>query len=192
MGEGARDPSDWTGQQIRLRAMRPDDARHFYEWNLDTEMPRGLDKVWFPTSELDVERWAREETTLNRKQDEFRFVIESLDGQFLGNISTHRCNPRVGNFFHGVAVKKGLQRRGVASEAIRLVQRYYFHELRYQRVSAEVYGFNTASIKLHEKLGFVMEGRVRRGSFTRGEHHDVLLFGQLREEFDALVGEEAR
>ncbi len=55
--------------------------------------------------------------------------------------------------------------------------RYFFHELRYQKVTAQVYSFNAPSIALHERLGFQVEGRLRRMIFTHGRHFDELLYG---------------
>ncbi len=46
-----------------------------------------------------------------------------------------------------------------------------------------MYAFNEPSIKLHEKLGFTLEGRVRRAHFSGGSYHDELLYGMTAEEF---------
>jgi RimJ/RimL family protein N-acetyltransferase len=44
---------------------------------------------------------------------------------------------------------------------------------------------NDASVRLHKKLGFIEEGRRRRQFFLNGRYYDDLLFGLLREEFEA-------
>ena len=41
------------------------------------------------------------------------------------------------------------------------------------------------SIRLHEKLGFQLEGRLRRMIYTNGQFFDELLFGLTAEEFAA-------
>jgi RimJ/RimL family protein N-acetyltransferase len=86
---------------------------------------------------------------------------------------------------YGLSIRPAHRRQGYAFEAIPLVLRYYFHERRYQKVNAEVYAFNDASVHLHEKLGFVLEGRLRRMIYTNGQFHDALFYGMTREEFDA-------
>ncbi|MCO5217357.1 MAG: GNAT family N-acetyltransferase [Thermomicrobiales bacterium] len=40
--------------------------------------------------------------------------------------------------------------------------------------------------KLHEKLGFVLEGRKRRHGYSHGQFHDMLLFGMTDDEFREL------
>jgi RimJ/RimL family protein N-acetyltransferase len=46
----------------------------------------------------------------------------------------------------------------------------------------EIHEFNTPSIRLHEQLGFVKEGRLRRMIYTGGRFYDALLYGMTREE----------
>ena len=52
-------------------------------------------------------------------------------------------------------------------------------------MSVHVYEYNEASCRLHERLGFVQEGRLRRMAYAAGRHWDVLVYGLTREEFDA-------
>ena len=82
-----------------------------------------------------------------------------------------------------MALGEQYRRQGYASEAITLLLRYFFQELRYQKVTAHVYSFNEPSIKLHEKLGFQQEGRLRRMVYTNGQFFDEVLFGMTAEEF---------
>ncbi len=114
------------------------------------------------------------------------FVHAPVDVGVAGTISTHHADRRNGNVKYGIAIMKEHQRKGYAAEAIRLVLRYYFQELGYHKAIAEVYAFNEPSISLHENLGFKQEGRLRDMIYTGGEHHDVLVFGMLAEEFGAV------
>ena len=61
----------------------------------------------------------------------------------------------------------------------------YPHAWRYQKVNAEVYAFNEPSMRLHERMGFTLEGRLRRMIYTGGEYHDALFYGMTREEFES-------
>ncbi|MFZ5817628.1 MAG: GNAT family N-acetyltransferase [Bacillota bacterium] len=173
----------WQGERIRLRAVEPGDWTEFYEWHLDSEQARHSYAVPFPRSQEAQQRWAAEEALRRPEGDIFRFVIETREGQFAGTINTHSCDRRSGTFKYGLAVREAHQRKGYAGEAIRLVLRYFFEELRYQKCTAHVYSFNEASIRLHEGLGFQLEGRLRRMVFTGGSYHDELLFGITAEEF---------
>lgn len=183
----------WQGRLVRLRAVEPGDWEAHFVWNQDSEMSRQLDYVWPPSSETRVRRWAEEASAKAGDSDEFAFEIEALkDRAHVGHIAVHHCDRRVGSFSYGVATLPNHQRRGYASEAILLVARYYFEELRYQKMNAQVYSFNTASLALHEKLGFVREGALRRMVYTGGRYYDSVAFGMTAEEFAARHPNETR
>lgn len=180
----------WRGRLVRLRAVEPEDWETHAAWNQDSAMSRQLDQVWFPTSSARARAWADEASRRSVEDDGFDFEIEALsDGALVGSLGIHHCDRRVGSFFYGVATREKWRRRGYASEAILLVARYYFQELRYQKMNAQVYSFNTASLALHEKLGFTREGTLRRMAFTGGQRHDIVAFGLTADEFAARYPE---
>ena len=172
----------WQGKNILLRAMEPYDAATFYEWDQDSDMGRFVDRVWPPVS-LESQRRMTERESTKEPGDNFFFVIENLQGEMVGMIDTHGCDRRTGAFGYGVAVRAAHQRRGYAAEAIRMVLRYFFEELRYQKVTVEIHSNNLASAALHEHLGFQLEGRVRRAVFDGGQFWDNLIYGLTIEEF---------
>ncbi|MEO8392298.1 MAG: GNAT family protein [Chloroflexota bacterium] len=179
-------PNIFEGQRVRLRAVEPRDWEAHQQWDRDTEMARNAYEIPFPQSALSYRQWAERETQRKESGDEdYRFQIETLDGVQVGTINTNDCNRRCGTFKYGLAVMGQHQRKGYASEAIRLVLRYYFQERRYQKCTANVYSFNTPSQKLHESLGFTLEARLRRMIYTNGAFHDLLMYGITKEEFEA-------
>jgi RimJ/RimL family protein N-acetyltransferase len=175
----------WEGHRVRLRAIEPGDARHHFEIDRERDVDRNLDQVFPPNSVARAEKWAREASEKGfRDGDCFLFEIEALaSGELVGTIDTHECDARAGTFGYGISVREQYRGKGFASEAILLVLRYYFLERRYQKCNVGVFDFNDASIRLHERLGFELEGRRRRHTYTGGAYHDLLLFGMTIEEF---------
>mgnify|MGYP001579874367 CR=1 FL=1 len=113
-------------------------------------------------------------------------------GEVVGTLNTHDCDPRYGTFSYGLAIYRDQQHKGYASESIRLVLRYFFQELRYQKATVNIYTFNEASIKLHERLGFQHEGCLRRMHYTGGKYHDMRILGLTAEEFSVKEAHETR
>lgn len=177
----------FEGEKVRLRAVEVTDWEFFYGLDdLTTDFGRTTDEVWFPSSRESVRTWTEEQAKAKSDGDRFRFQIEALaTSELVGTLNTHTLNPRVGTFMYGIAIAPQHQRQGYAAEAITLVLNFYFSERRYQKVNAEVYSFNTPSIRLHERLGFTLEGRLRRMVYTGGEFHDALIYGMTREEFES-------
>lgn len=177
----------WRGRLVRLRGLEPEDGEAHYLWDKDSETARMLDHAWFPNSHTRARAWAERKSAQSSEGDVFHFVIEDLtNGELVGSIDTHHCDPRVGAFSYGIGIVPERRRKGYASEAIMLVARYYFQELRYQKMNARVHDDNPASITLHERLGFTREGTLRRVVYTGGVHHDLICFGMTVEEFAAL------
>ncbi len=177
--------SIWQGERVRLRAIEPSDWEAYFRWNQDDEQARSVSSIPFPQSAEAVRQWAQQEATRKPEGDAFRFVIENETGEVVGDLTTHHCDARAGSFSYGITVRRQRRRCGYASEAITLVLRYYFRELRYQKATVTVFSFNEVSARLHEKLGFQLEGRMRRTRFTDGVLHDELIYGITAEEFAA-------
>jgi len=173
----------WQGRLVRLRAVEPSDAETHFAWDQDADMERRLDRVHVPRSRAATRQWAERAAVQVSDDDNHHFEIETLMGEFVGSVSVHNSDRRNGTFELGIAILDAQRRRGYASDAIALVLRYYFEELRYQKLTVRVYDFNEPSIRLFERLGFQHEGRLRRMIFTKGQFFDVVLLGLTKEEF---------
>ena len=69
--------------------------------------------------------------------------------------------------------------------ALRLLLRFAFDELNLYRVQLTVFSYNPRAIRLYEKLGFRHEGTFREFVQRDGARHDMLLYGLLRQEWEA-------
>lgn len=183
MSEGSGDDL-WTGRLVRLRAIEPADAAVLSEHSRDFEaLLAGGGDVPFPGSAESARRWAEEAASKRQEGDRVQLVIETRAGEVVGGCGTHHLDARNGTFSYGINVHRPFWRRGYASEAIVLLLRHYFQERRYQKCNAVVFSFNEASIALHENLGFIREGRIRRAIYAHGGYHDEIFFGLTAEEF---------
>ena len=174
----------WQGRLVRLRGVEPSDAETFARWNLDSETAREVDFLWPPVSLASIRKDLEELSLKKLEADAFTWVVEDADGNAVGSIATHHCDPRRGVFSYGLSVAREHRRRGYATEAVLLVVKYYFEELRYQKCLVGVHSNNPASIALHERLGFVREGTLRRAFYTGGQFHDHHHYGILKEEWE--------
>lgn len=173
----------WRGEKVWLRAIEQRDLDEPAE-EPDQWEERANSEIDFPVW---LEKGREDYAALRqRKEDEFFGVIENHEGQNVGCIGTFECERRMGTFKYFIVIKRPFWRRGYATEAIKLVFRFYFRELRYQKVTSQVYAFNEPSLRLHEKLSFVYEGRLRRMVYTNGQFHDQLMLGMTAEEFDLI------
>lgn len=69
------------------------------------------------------------------------------------------------------------------------VLKYIFATLHLHKVCGQALGFNERSIRFHLALGFTLEGTLRDQHFDGQCFHDVVHFGLLNEEWQALQRE---
>lgn len=175
----------WQGTKVRLRAWEPGDAELLCAAQWDSEAIRVLEAGIDPPMSLEAIRaWIVRDAT-EPHPNVLRFVIESLDGDAVGWANLRDWQSPAGTFTFAVRVYGEHQGQGYATEAVRILLRYGFHELRCQKANSVTISSNQASIALHRSLGFVEEGRLRRNAYTDGRYWDEVLFGMTREEFDA-------
>ena len=100
----------------------------------------------------------------------------------LQNISWRNRSCSVDLYIGDEAHRRGM----VAASAVYQTLEYCFHELNLHRVSAFIYGFNTASWRIFEKTGAVRELTLEKHVPRDGELHDLYGYGLLRSEYDAF------
>lgn len=177
----------WQGEKTRLRPWRLEDAELRFISLLDSpSVALYQDGIELPTSLEAQQEWL-EKVAGAKDSDMIRFAMENLDGITVGWINLHSRDQKNGTFGFGVAVYREYRGNGYAVDAARIILKYAFWEQRYQKCNSMCIHTNQASIRLHEKLGFITEGRIRRTCFYNGMYHDDVLFGMTREEFDDLM-----
>lgn len=70
--------------------------------------------------------------------------------------------------------------RGVMSPAVRAVTEYGLEALGLYRIYALVFEWNPASVRVLEKAGFSLEGRMRQAAIKDGRILDQLIYARVR------------
>lgn len=182
----------WVGDKVRVRAVEPTDADTFFKYlsDYDDESDRFCDEIHFPSAHSAMIERVEKYSKRQPYNDEFMWIIENMQGVAVGCINTFNCNKRAGTFKYGLGITREFWGNGYAKDAIKIILRYYFRELRYQKVTVYIYSFNERSMKLHESLGFKHEGRIRRAIYTNGNYYDEVIYGMTFEEFDEIYKKE--
>lgn len=134
----------WSGKKVRVRPISKEDIEIIAgeAKNHDYEADRNAYELGFPVSTERILKNGEGILESNYKDDNFQFAIETIDGEFVGNINTHDTDIRNGTFSFGIYVREQGRGKGFAKEAVILVMRYYFMELRYHKCNQGVYAFN--------------------------------------------------
>jgi len=175
----------WRGQKVLLRAMERRDIETFRKMLNDPEINQYL-LVFTPLSEIAEEKWFEK---IAQSSTEIVMAIKNYDfsrpRQIIGNCGFHGINWKDRTATFGIFIGNPVfWNNGYGSEAARLLFRHGFEQMNLHRINSSVIGFNERSLKMHEKLGFEIEGRRRQNIFKNGAYHDEVIFGLLREDWE--------
>lgn len=104
--------------------------------------------------------------------------------RYIGNVSITNVNQanRSGesNIFIGDHSCWG---KGIGADAYNQLLEYAFKERGFHRIEARVLESNDASLKMHEKCGFKVEGTLRETVFKNGRWQNQVVLSILEQEF---------
>ncbi|MBY6188642.1 GNAT family N-acetyltransferase [Marinobacter hydrocarbonoclasticus] len=107
-----------------------------------------------------------------------------LDGELVGMMDLRDMDARrVGVLGYWLA--EAFQGRGVVSRAAQGLIRYGFEVLGLEKVELRCATANAPSCAVAERLGFTLEGTVRRAELVNGQCVDHRVYGLMRAEWDA-------
>lgn len=112
------------------------------------------------------------------------FLLEDKSsGKIIGRCGLHNWNPEHWRAEIGYSMEdESFKQKGLMSEAVEAVVDYGFKTLNLNRIEALVADYNTASLRLLEKNGFVQEGVLRNHYLVNEVFEDSLMLAKLREE----------
>ena len=108
------------------------------------------------------------------------FAID-VDGFAVGAIGlkpgddVHRLGAEIGYW-----LGEEFWNRGIATEAVNAVTEYGFETLEMVRIHAEVFAWNTASMRVLEKAGFVKEGVLAKSAIKDKKIIDQVVYARVR------------
>jgi len=170
------------GKRVRLRPLSMEDVDHVLTWINDPEVTRTLMTGRYPMTREAERKWIEDHAMPN--STEVMYVIEKLDGTYLGGIGFWHIRPVEHHAELGISIGvKSEWGKGYAREAMELMVTYGFDELNLHMIYLHVYADHERAVKLYESLGFVREGRLRDRAFRAGKYHDYLAMSVLRSEW---------
>jgi len=170
------------GRKVGIRALEKTDMDEIMKWINDPEVMENL-LMRYPVSRYQEEKWiekALDEGNLRNKV----FALETKDRIYLGGIGLHRIDWENRNAEVGIVIgKKEHWNKGYGTDAMMTMLDFAFNQMNLHRVYLRVYEYNERGIKSYEKCGFKKEGVLRDDRYIRGEYHDTIIMGILKDEF---------
>lgn len=167
---------------VYLRALEPDDYLVSIKWRNDEEIRSLIGGASFFVSSETERRWVIE--NIENTQKYVFAICKSDDKKYIGNFIIHEIDWRNKSVVTGIMIgEKNEWNKGYAYEAMLLGLRYVFNEMNMNRVEVLILEKNLASMKLHEKCGFKIEGKLRKSIYKNGVYQNQYILGLLKEDF---------
>jgi UDP-4-amino-4,6-dideoxy-N-acetyl-beta-L-altrosamine N-acetyltransferase len=172
------------GAHVYLRPVEPDEAPRVVTWFNDPEVTRHIHRYRPVTVAEEMEFLQRIRSS---ETDLVLGVIVRETDELIGTTGLHYIDPRNRHASFGISIgEKQHWGKGYGTEATGLIIRHAFQTLNLNRLWLHVYEFNARAIRVYEKLGFQVEGRLRQDTFREGRYWDTLVMGVLREELESV------
>lgn len=166
-----------VGSRVRLRRFKEEELQQILLWYIDRELNR---MAGFAYNEPTLDK-LRSNMLSSFGKDPMNLVIEELEtGKAIGTIQLYDINRFDGNCMLGIRIgEKDRQGKGLGPEAIKLLVDYAFDTLKLKRVSLKVYEYNENAKKCYEKIGFEIEGRLRKSAKVEDTYYDEILMSMI-------------
>ncbi|HKL99746.1 MAG TPA: GNAT family N-acetyltransferase, partial [Mobilitalea sp.] len=121
----------------------------------------------------------------DRASGEYTFMaLHKKDGnEFIGEAGIIGCNPNSNRCVIGYNLLPQYWKKGYATEITRDIVKYVFEGLRLERVEALALQINTASCRVLEKSGFLLEGVLRNYNHYELGYRNVCYYGLISSDF---------
>jgi RimJ/RimL family protein N-acetyltransferase len=138
---------------ISIRLLKVEDANISYRWRNDPEVWKYTKNRPDRVITKEIEREWLEKTLKDNTKKRFAIIV---DDKYIGNTQLTNITLTSAEY-HIFIGEKDMWNKGIAKEVCKLMIKYAKEELMLHKIYFYVNPNNIASIKAHEKLGFIKE-----------------------------------
>jgi RimJ/RimL family protein N-acetyltransferase len=173
-----------NGIQIGLRPLKMRDEESLQRYANDPAVAYFLARMPSPHTPKDARQWIRKTAAMARNDSGYYLGIARCENdEIIGVIGLRNIKPADKKAELTYWLGRRFWKKGLMSEAVPLMLKFAFRDLRLNRVHALVHERNTGSIRVLEKAGFTREAVYRKASFKGRRWGNIYGFGMLKEEF---------
>lgn len=171
-------------EEIQLKLIMPNDADDMFAL-IDRSRPylrEWLGWVDGTRTPADTRAFA-EQNLVNFAQHKSLHTAIIYNGQFVGQISLNTIDWTKKIAYIGYMLDEGFQGDGIMTRAAKGIIDIAFNEYHLQKVEVHVATDNEKSCNIPERLGFTLEGTLRRAEWLYDHYVDHAVYGLLAEEW---------
>jgi RimJ/RimL family protein N-acetyltransferase len=166
------------GEKVILGPIVPNDFPALFRWGDDIDAARLNEPYRPPTWRNQEELWFN----VGRDPSRVFFAIRKIGLEpIVGYVQITNIDGVHHSATLGMRIGEAGERgKGYGSDSLRLAVNYCWSHLNLSRIQLGVYGTNERAIRLYERMGFEVEGRLRKALFIDGQWIDFVLMALMR------------
>ncbi|MFW6013568.1 MAG: GNAT family N-acetyltransferase [Candidatus Nanoarchaeia archaeon] len=170
-----------VGNEILLRKLKLKDTDDIYSCVNDKEVIKWLVSLPWPYKREHAKEFIKKSFSQKKKKTAFDFAIcFPDDNRVIGCISLNKIDNVNRKAEIGYWLSRKHWGKGIMSEALWLIERFAFKDLKLNRIYAYVLEENRSSAGVLEKRSFKNEGKLRKNQKIRGKYYNTIIYSKLR------------
>ncbi len=168
------------GTNLKIRPIEKEDFDLIYEWMQTQDCLGNFMDMQMVYKERFLEAF---ENSL-KKPERFYSIIENKDGKPIGEINCIQILGSDTTVEIGMLIAETISRgRGIGTESLKLFVNYLFETNNLMRIQYKTRIDNVGMKTIGEKIGFQIEGILKKYKFDAGEYRDYYLLAITRDEW---------
>jgi len=176
----------YTDNDLTIRPIKEKDLTRLWELIYKDAAPdwKKWDAPYFPHQAIEYENFR---VKADNWIDTDEIWAITVDGELSGTVSYYFEDIQKNWLEMGIVLHESHNwSKGLGTRALRLWMNHILGTLPVVRVGLTTWSGNKRMIRVAEKLGMKMEGRIRKVRYYEGEYYDSIRMGILREEWESL------
>lgn len=173
------------GDKVRFRALSENDLPTLDKWWALPEWAILQQATIKPRPEGATADMFRQWST-NTTAGSAGFSIEALgSGTFIGHVTLYGASMPERAATLAIIIAPEETGKGYGTDAVKTAINYGFLQMGLNRIELRTWAFNKRARNAYSNAGFTEEGRLREVVYFNGTHHDAVVMGILRSEWEA-------
>jgi RimJ/RimL family protein N-acetyltransferase len=177
------------GTRVYLRTFTPSDLVWLAEWVEDPFLERMVGSEFLHAFKHDWDKAPGFHGAVMNDPTQVVLMVEAYRGwsKPVGVVRLFNIHLLEGYaFLETIITDQRAMRHGYGVEAGKLISYYGVDVLGIRRIEAKAYAYNVLSINTLRRNGFQQEGVLRQAGFDGTRYWDVVVFGILKDEIEAV------
>ncbi|MDO9154554.1 MAG: GNAT family protein [Paludibacter sp.] len=163
-------------ENIRLRAVEPQDLEHLYSWENNAALWM-VGNTRQPYSKYALKQYIQQTDSTIYESKQLRLMIEDkLTGKTVGTVDLFDFDIHNSRIALGLFVDSTKQGKGYATQALHITEKYVFNFLKINQIYCHIAQNNTASRLMFEKEGYETNGVLKQWINTPDGFENIIIF----------------